>query len=323
MAAQLGTLVAQDYKNITGEPVPHDMVKFVDEFCEKSEMGQHVFTIQRIDPGGFREVMHTLHKVGRWATFGYSVFELSHELAAGFLLTDPPPLPEGGLKLPFNCFCIKVPPGIIPMFLDDTQVWAQLIWVHQFFSVHQEHGPIEFIRVAAEHRGIKVWRDRFPAELSEESDETIFNRPEFGDPVFVDEDRLAPAAAIHILRNFVSWIDAEGTDVKKLRPEPRRKKKGKKAKRVEESGAYPRVYFMGRGVTLRPELKRMASEIALSGSKKHHVEGWQLRSRHIVRGHYKQQAYGPERSLRKQIRVEPYWRGPEGSDVWAHLYSDD
>jgi hypothetical protein len=320
LGAQLGALTTQDYKESVGGPVPYSMIEFVDEWCSKSEFGRQFFGLQKIDPGGFREAMHTMHKAARWAQQGFSVFDLSHDLAAGFLLTDPPPLPEDGLKLPFDCFCIKVPPGIVPMFIEGEQVWAQLIWVHQFRSVHHERGECDFLRVAVEHKGIKVWRDRYPTELTEESDETIFNRPVLGDPEYLDEDRLSPAAGIHILRNFISWLDAEKPAMK---VETRKKKKGKKAKRIEESGAFPRVYLMGKSVKLRPELKRMASEIALAGSKKHHVEGWQLRSRHIVRGHWKSQPYGPGRSLRKQVRIEPYWRGPEGSDVWAHLYSDD
>ena len=161
LAAQLGCAVQQDYRAVIGQHVPYSMVTFVDEFCEKTEFGRELFSLQRLDPGGFRELVHTVHKAACWAEQGYSVFELSHSLASAFMLTDPPPVPEGGLSLPFNCFCLRVPPGVVPMFLDGEQYWAQLIWVHMFRSVHVEHGEIDFLRVAVEHKGVKDWRDRF------------------------------------------------------------------------------------------------------------------------------------------------------------------
>jgi hypothetical protein len=143
-----------------------------------------------------------------------------------------------------------------------------------------------------------------------------------GSPAYEDEDNLTPRAAIHVVRNFISWLEAYPENLK-VKPEKRRKKKGRKAKKIEDSGAYPRVYLMGSKVKLRPELKRAASEIALGSSKKHHVEGWDLRTRHTVRGHWKQQAYGEGNALRKLKWIQPYWRGPEGAAVWAHIYSGD
>ena len=37
--------------------------------------------------------------------------------------------------------------------------------------------------------------------------------------------------------------------------------------------------------------------------------------RTLVRGHWKRQAYGPDKQLRKIIHVEPYWRGPKGAPI--------
>jgi hypothetical protein len=45
--------------------------------------------------------------------------------------------------------------------------------------------------------------------------------------------------------------------------------------------------------------------------------GRKLEEGHKVRGFYKQQPYGPRRSLRKKIRVEPYWRGPDYAESMA------
>lgn len=45
-----------------------------------------------------------------------------------------------------------------------------------------------------------------------------------------------------------------------------------------------------------------------------------LTSRHVVRGHWKQQVCGPGRVDRKHLFVEPYWRGPELAEVISRDY---
>lgn len=40
----------------------------------------------------------------------------------------------------------------------------------------------------------------------------------------------------------------------------------------------------------------------------------------LVRGHWRNQAHGPGRSLRKQIRIEPFWKGDENARVLLRNY---
>jgi hypothetical protein len=168
-----------------------------------------------------------------------------------------------------------------------------------------------------------VWRDRFPPNIADAENESIFNRPEYGDPTYVPEDQLSVKAAVQVVRNFVAWLDSMGGLDKQVRPQPARRGKSKKSQEKADSGVYPRVWLLGKDVKLRTELKRVASEIALGASKKHAPKGWRLRARQVVRGHWKQQPYGPGNSLRKLKRIEPYWRGPEGEAAWAHVYKDE
>lgn len=45
----------------------------------------------------------------------------------------------------------------------------------------------------------------------------------------------------------------------------------------------------------------------------------------LVRGHWRQQAHGPGRTLRKPIWIEPFWKGPEDSRILlrSHKLGDD
>lgn len=42
---------------------------------------------------------------------------------------------------------------------------------------------------------------------------------------------------------------------------------------------------------------------------------WTLTHRHMVRGHWRQQACGPGRKLRRPVYVVPYIKGPDGADL--------
>lgn len=59
-------------------------------------------------------------------------------------------------------------------------------------------------------------------------------------------------------------------------------------------------------VDLREHLRHV-----LSGSR----GGGKLGVQFMVRGHWKNQAHGPRRSLRKHIWIQPFWKGPEESRV--------
>jgi len=49
-------------------------------------------------------------------------------------------------------------------------------------------------------------------------------------------------------------------------------------------------------------------------------EGRKINVKHIVRGHWKMQVYGAGRKERKQVFIQPYWRGPDLADVVARKY---
>lgn len=274
-------------------------------------------------PDTYREYVHGMHSAARWAQFGFNVFDLTADFAASLLLTEPAPLdPEHELHLPFPCFFIRLPPGIVPMFAHGEQHWAEGIWCHRFTGHHLEHGPrTDFFRWTAERKGLVVWKDRFPRNLEDPVDQSVYNLTWDGDPPTVPEDNVTADRALRIIRNLVAWLDATGGLDAQARPLPPKLKKkvSKDKRRAVDGGVWPRVWLFGQNVKLRPELRKMASEFALAQSA-HAPSGWKVRVKHVVRGHFKFQAHGEGRELRKRIWVEPYWRGPDGAAAWAHLY---
>lgn len=276
------------------------------------------------DPNELRDNTHALHCLGRWAEFGFNVFDLSADLAAAFLLTDPAPT-EGELKLPFPAFFIRLPPGIVPVFIHGQQHWAEGIWCHRFVADHQKEGDnVHFFRWSIEWKSVSLWTDRSPFTLDEAAEGT-YQQIWDDDPPFVPEDAISMDRALRIIKNLISWLDATGGLTKHTKPQPPhiKRKASKERQRELKEGSWPHVWMFGRDVKLRPELRRMAQEFALSQSEKHKRPGWKLRSRLVVRGHWKWQPYGEGNQQRKRLFVQPYWRGPEGAAAWAHIYDAD
>ena len=65
-----------------------------------------------------------------------------------------------------------------------------------------------------------------------------------------------------------------------------------------------------------------SGSIALGRSRRHALDGWKLRARFTVRGHWRNQAHGPGRALRMRKWIAPFWKGPAGAEAWAHIYKD-
>lgn len=80
----------------------------------------------------------------------------------------------------------------------------------------------------------------------------------------------------------------------------------------------PRVrhWEIGRTIKIAPELVRAAR----AGSRE---TAFQVKHRFIVRGHYRNQAHGPERALRTRRWIAPFWKGPEDGAELVHTYKPE
>lgn len=94
-----------------------------------------------------------------------------------------------------------------------------------------------------------------------------------------------------------------------LRAKLERLKAKKKKRRVRRAIEREEV-FVGDIVVKPPE------RVALPTLE---ASGWKMTIRTKTRGHWKKQAYGPGRLLRRRIFVDSYWRGP---DTAAVVYRD-
>jgi len=317
-AAQGGVNVARMVQAKFGSAVTIDFEDFVEKATSRYGFIDINRNVPDFDNRVLREELLYLHRIGLWASTGLNVFSLSDALTAGFMLTEPPPLEDKRLHVPFPSFCIRIPAGMLPIYSGDRQYWVQMIWVHDYWGMEASTGGMgHFFRWCAMGHGVQVWLDRNGEDvLSDVND--VFRKVWDDDPEPVAQDIMTTEYALRIVRNFVAWLDAVG-GLKSQKTSKPQAGGGSKGSKTEPP--LPTVWMLGHEVKLSTEVKKMASEAAL-GKTKHALPGWHVRVRFVVRGHWRNQPHGEGRQERKRIWIQPFWKGPEGTAAWSHLYTE-
>ena len=288
---------------------------------------------------------HQRSALGRWslawARHGYNVFDLSADFTAAMLLTDPRELDIASVRLPFRGILMIIPGG-----------FAQGAEGGDYTKIHVTEIPradISVLGVANEVAAILRKQDpavaqRFIDDGRRELDsqprslltkkapdpddtaihfyatdgahvlDTLIERrgltwdafDALPDTVSGDRDKEARQT----LRQIVFCTLAYASSVDRA-IEPVVVERSKRPK--NDDGPKARRWDVGRTIRIDPHLVRAARagsrEIAL-----------RLKHRHIVRGHYRNQAHGIRHRDRKQLWIMPYWKGPADGAALVHTY---
>lgn len=261
-----------------------------------------------------------------WAELGFPAINLTHDFYRAIAVTDFGEVGDDPLLLPFPTFVLRLPESLrgkeaaTPLFLYPLPT-------HRVTVAEGVRPPVYSEEKDRAIRPDEVTFDVTRMSLTSEPDEDAFERGSFtqwnnGVPynMFLTGrveaiDKLDPLEARvssamgqsfdpeltkrarRVLANTLLYINANGG----LPPE---KKIGPDVPVEREHRTEPR-FRVGRPIKLGARLKGAIRE-GLSGGA-----SWKLDSRFVVRGHWRNQAYGPEHSLRRKQWIEPYWKGPE------------
>lgn len=296
-----------------------------------------------------RELSESNHWMLRWRKFGYPTFQLTHSLAASLMLTDCSAVSGGDFRFPFPSFLINMPYPNSPISIDGERGSSGVRWI----VAHQMRYPIpEDSPKLVDRLGAQGWIHKAPSDIRwmpctmvrliepygvgvferkplPDDDDTLESWLMTGIPIeavhhlpSTSLDSAAARAALRLVANLSLYLDAqrqEGHDLPERRI--RNPKKKKSHRRPRDIGpALPPAWILGQGIKLDPELRAAASQVARPEGQQR--AEWKLQSQHVVRGHWKMQAYGPKRSLRRKIRVEPYWRGPRLSEAVLRSFTE-
>lgn len=256
-------------------------------------------------PDQMRELFLQWHSAALFYQNGCNTFRLSDGLAAMFSLTDVE-IDHESFALPYPAFAVSVPDRVVPYFGDDGLLWVRHIAAYT--SIARRTGDTEdslyYTQMMCTEDGRMMWNDWPVIDLVERGGKLLGDADACtsGADSAHEKDQLTGTGAIRVVLNLARWLDRSGStkaDVRRVVADTKM-----------------RTWACGESVKLRTELRRVAEERALGFT----ADGWKLRQKHVVRGHWKMQVAGSARAERKRIFVEPYWRGPEGAEAWERLY---
>ena len=120
---------------------------------------------------------------------------------------------------------------------------------------------------------------------------------------------------LRFIVNLVMYVNSQSADVKRRNNQVKPRIKGsKKQKKKCAPITLNEEYVAGTNV----KLSRESREAMIQGAS-----GWNITYSFLVRGHWRNQACGPGRSLRRRRWIEPYIKGKDlASRVLSHSYTD-
>lgn len=218
-----------------------------------------------------------------WAECALSTIEPSAKLVASLMATRVTPVDVEGVKPPWRCFGVDVPAGLV------------------------EDGPV-FVLALSAHDGSfnTFWFGTHACAVGNEGSLADYAALDLNGRVTVDGETTEAHDSFcrksemlgRLLVNLCLELD---------NPEFLREQVARSKPRKKNHTAKINVYKVSRKVQVdvRREIRA-------------YIDGTSSKSptvRSLIRGHWKAQAHGPGRALRKRIHVEPYWRGPEEGPV--------
>ena len=259
-----------------------------------------------------RSLSEALLFASQFKEYGQPIFKLSAPLATALTLTEY----DGDrdeIRLPFPSIKIKLDPGSGLSLTDENGEEDPIkeieVMAYGFDDEYNEDTRIYSYYVIADHTfidppiqwdidghqfwGIQEGQDRFKRAVSQQSQYTLTH--------------LIPK----LLMNFSLYVQMK-VERKEAGISP-----GPKQRQPNASG--DTVYPLGREIKLPSQLKSVYSK-DIEGDDE---EKWKIRNRFMVRGHWREQAHGTGRSMRKRIWIQPHWKGPTTGEELERIYGVD
>ena len=274
-----------------------------------------------------------------WARQGYNVFDLSPDFTAAILLTDARELDISDIRLPFAGMLLMISDGFTQGADGTSYTKIHVTEVPRSHRTMLEAGgklsdvlkDLSPAQVSEVLHDLKTPRTTNKSLVGDDPNDTVIHIyasdgarvletwierkgltwdafDDLPDEVTEDEDKQARHALRQIVFGAIAYTNAVDGSVEERFSEPR-KPKGTPKQRAKH-------WTIGRTIKIDPQLVRAVR----LGSRE---VSFRLKHRHIVRGHYRNQAHGPARSLRTKKWITPHWKGPEEGASLVHTYKLD
>lgn len=259
--------------------------------------------IERLQ-GVIQETVPFYGAMHQWAKLGCPHFSLSPDFFSAVALTDFGDPTDEPLYMPFDAFTVSFPPTEffdqatklmvykLPKMLVSGTADVETVQWKLYRATLLKNEPI-----------FTQWTIGMTRrELAAEAAEMDATTPGHGIRPLDAGEKSLPLRMRTMLANVLSYVESHGP-----LPTVPRARKGAVPAPVELIHHKQPIYDIGRTVKLDGKLRRALLDSAGS------PERWHVAQRYVVRGHWRNQAYGEGRALRRRQWIEPHWKGPENA----------
>ncbi len=253
---------------------------------------------------------HRFMFYGRWFASGAPRVRLSSAQAAALMLTDlPPDFVDSELRPPWPAFVVELPDGLLPT---KSGGWERRALVHRMHTAEED--CLWWITVEDDTTALSVGRrSLFDLQREDElygKDSDGKNITILGVRLHTDREVFARFAAVAKLVAGILY------KMQETPPAPIRVAGGGAVRR--KPGGPPQTTDIVMGFPVNVDFSNLVREHILGHVKRLAKVQW------LVRGHWRNQACGEARSVRRRIWIQPFWKGPLDAPILvrAHVLKD-
>lgn len=245
-----------------------------------------------------RDIAPYLVGCAQWAATGFPVFNLTLDFFRAMRVTDFGDVGEEIMHCPYAAYLIRFPEplkdGVRTGFVYPVPVAGngQLAFAVRRFSLAASSGTRQAYTQWRVGTSYAQFLNGTPATIESVDELERITTDLLG--FELDSDLTKQAR--RVLGNTFLYVNANGGL-------PAKKILGAEVAVEREHEVAPR-FRVGRPIKLGPKIREML-EPGRSGKT------WELEKRFVVRGHWRNQAYGAEWALRRKQWIQPFWKGSE------------
>lgn len=236
-----------------------------------------------------------------WYGYGMPALEVSHKLAASLMVTRPSRELVADTPPPFPTFLVHLPNKLLTV----NSSTGGAADVRSVLVGHRTAANTEddsrWCSCTLTDMPVTLWRvqQSFPDLVLSDTDDSLATN--LFDHRLDEIDDRSQTLLHRLLANLVLYV----SDQSRMEPIGRGHSSGS-FKRRNNPEPVKRVFRVTSDV--KHDFRQFVRDY-MSGT------GQKLDVQLFVEGHFKQQAHGAGRALRKRIWIQPYWRGPEDAPI--------
>ena len=240
-----------------------------------------------------------------WYHQGLPQVVMGHKYAAALLATKLSKDVVASIRPPWRAFFIEVPKGLL-LARDNQRGEDVSITGILVAQLSHKDGGKRWVYYAISESQVTLWAHGVTSEHLVKGDTSA----NYENDLFIADIQDIDLRTASLIGRLILNVCLAMSDPTNVKP-PKETKSSKKAHNERTSNEpKARTYILGS--TPSVDCRQHVAEYVRTGRV---GTSTQLSVQLMVAGHWKNQAHGPELSLRKLLWIEPYWKGPEEAPV--------